>query len=263
MAEDITPAEREEIDTHLKNWHFQSLWWGGEKIWNGELVRLMADAHVFQSGTSPITPTNDPQEVRLFFKISSIYKDSAYVLQDGEQPPAKMVGQLYELVETALVKNGKMKESMTTLHDEYFPEPPTPDYTFRRHGAADTDVHLELEYIAGRYYFPPARLRSKEAIAAVLARDEADIAAAENGDEAPLSHDMRLLTLAGVVPAYRLYMKVRTHAFYFLFRHETLTRSLSSVTSGKRIGFKFSKMLRRRLWFVHFCYHSLICQLAN
>jgi hypothetical protein len=212
---DVTAEDRIRIDQQLKNWHYQTLWWGAERIWNGELVRLMADGNVFPTGTVPLAA--DVSESRLFFRITGIFKDTSGEMKDGDAAGAKLNGQLYELIEVERAPAGAV-ELAEAERKKYpnMPEPPTPDYVFWRHGVANRDQRLDAEYIAGRYYPLPRHLHSQQAIREAFESDET--AMADGGEDAPMAEDMRALCLSGIAPAFRLYMKVRSRpSSYFCF----------------------------------------------
>ncbi|GAA5941402.1 hypothetical protein JCM10213_006075 [Rhodosporidiobolus nylandii] len=98
--------------------------------------------------------------------------------------------------------------------------PPPEGYVWRPLTHGSHQVHCEIEFLAGRYHPLPKALNRRDLIDEILAtpelkEDAAAVAmAAVNGaaessraNGAALSYDQRAVVLAGLKPAFRLYMK--------------------------------------------------------
>ncbi|KAH9823133.1 hypothetical protein DFH28DRAFT_1118509 [Melampsora americana] len=136
---------------------FQYLWWGAEKIWCGELIRLMVSAEDLPLG---LRSKSKGSENRCYFlKITGIYRN------DKEKGMIK--GPIFELANESQRKLDEVSnesEFDESLHSashlsivkRYMPLPP-PNFYFRRLTPIGKEHHLVLQHIAGRYY-PPNRL---------------------------------------------------------------------------------------------------------
>ncbi|KAG0148599.1 hypothetical protein CROQUDRAFT_654686 [Cronartium quercuum f. sp. fusiforme G11] len=136
---------------------FQYLWWGAEKIWSGELIRLIVQAKDLPHGLRPISPGSDHR--CFFLKITGIYR--------SDQEKGMIKGPIFELAHVDQLKFDKMdlnpdfdQSGITPSHqanvNRYMPQPP-PDYYFRRLTPIGKEHHLVLQHVAGRYY-PPHQL---------------------------------------------------------------------------------------------------------
>ncbi|KAM0756413.1 hypothetical protein T439DRAFT_29001 [Meredithblackwellia eburnea MCA 4105] len=208
----LTPDELLARTAHLKQWHYQSLWWGGERIWCGELVRLMTDDKV----VDPDHLSEGADKRSCFLKISGIYKNST-------SGAANVCGAIYELAQVSVVnghvgvQNGSSamslfekkpsKTTKSTIGEEMFmPEPP-PGYLFKRITPPGEEIHVEVEYLAGRYYPLPKHLEAKEVTDKIAASVEAVAEEDEKSEkERYMDADVRSIVLAGLLPAYRVYM---------------------------------------------------------
>jgi hypothetical protein len=114
----MTDQDEADMLDSLDSWHFQSIWWGAECIWSGELVRLITSDNfwtpeVQPSSTSAAAAPLDtadgrgrdqdqdqdqeeaaPHEHAHFLKISAIWKH--HVVEDDSHV-AMLSGQVYEL----------------------------------------------------------------------------------------------------------------------------------------------------------------------
>lgn len=194
-------------------------------------MRILSDVAVFPPGSLPQSPGADTRA--LFFRISGIYKES-------EKDTAMVAGALYELRDiridttidggggSALSKFENRKNDKSSKAMMYMPDPP-PGFEFRLITQAGHEIHLDCEYIAGRYYQLPARWRTREAVDRLL-KECMDDPQGEDGRQITeeLSADRRALALAGVVPAHSLYMKVRRRRLFGCMRREVLTFKFAS-----------------------------------
>lgn len=136
---------------------FQYLWWGAEKIWCGELIRLMVSAEDLPLG---LRSKSKGSENRCYFlKITGIYRN--------DQEKGMIKGPIFELANESQSKLDELSneiEFSESLHSashlsivkRYMPLPP-PGFYFRRLTPIGKEHHLVLQHIAGRYY-PPNRL---------------------------------------------------------------------------------------------------------
>ncbi|GAA6061293.1 hypothetical protein JCM10212_004699 [Sporobolomyces blumeae] len=92
--------------------------------------------------------------------------------------------------------------------------PPAPEgYEFHRLTDASASLHVDIEYIAGRYYPLPKGSNSKTTIDRVLKsveEEDEDVKPDGDGDKAPQvgrTEEQRSMALAGLLPAKMLYMK--------------------------------------------------------
>jgi len=104
----------------------------------------------------------------------------------------------------------------------FFPDhlPPAPEgFEFNRLTPGESQVTIELDYLAGRYYPLPKHLDQRHKIDEMLREfplgpvyDEDG--GAEKVKEQMLTEDHRAIALAGLTPAVRLYCKVRIISLY-------------------------------------------------
>lgn len=156
----------------------------------------------------------------LFLKISGIYREST-----GET--GMVIGSVYELrdlsADTVVDGGGgsamslfeKTPAAAAIKKPSGLPDPPE-GYEFRLLTKPGQEVTVALEYIAGRYYSLPPALATREASDAVIRTMVPEALAdgsvddeMELGDEVR-TEDHRRIALAGLVPASRLYMRVRS-----------------------------------------------------
>ena len=113
----------------------------------------------------------------------------------------------------------------------FFPDhlPPAPEgFEFNRLTPGESQVTIELDYLAGRYYPLPKQLDQRDKIDEMLKEfplgpvyDEDG--GAGKGKEQMLTEEHRAIALAGLTPAVRLYCKVRTpHGESFMLCHTDL-----------------------------------------
>lgn len=219
----LSVAEKADLNQQLERNHYHSIFWGAEKIWNGELVRMMVDATVIPPNSSELSP--GAKERALFIKISGVYKDS-------ETGSGNISGSMYELADVAhvgavgasVVGGSAMSQfekkrpgANPPPEDLFMPEPP-PGYFFRRLTPPGEEIHLDVEYIAGRYYPLPIHLHAKKTLDSILASLAASAVVTPEGPagDGDLDENSRAVVLAGLVPAHRTYMKVRWSLIRFL-----------------------------------------------
>lgn len=227
---DITVAETQDLEKIVRSNLYHSLWWGAERIWTGEIVRfLMPD--------SEDSPSEARQEIVAiagrrgrFLKIVALYKDS-------KASKAMVAGEEFELqdleIERATEADLPLEAERYSIIDadvetkDYMPVPPA-GFAFRRvvyqlvEGIRPKgQLHTEIEHIAGRYYPLPDHLNHKAKIDELLTgvmempedewlskRDE-PLLTREGRSGHSVEEDKRRVVLAGLLPAYMLWMKVR------------------------------------------------------
>ncbi|KAL8280276.1 hypothetical protein RQP46_007390 [Phenoliferia psychrophenolica] len=220
----LSDFDRLERAKHLERWQYHSFWWGAERIWSGELVRLLVDDNVISADR--LSPNAGGADQRLvLIKITGVYKDR-------ETGSGNVSGHLYELtkIDTSSASNGGsigmgpgVDGSAMSLfeknvshgakktrapEEQYMPAPP-PGYFFRRVTPPGEEVHLDIEYVAGRYYPLPVHLHAQDVVDVVMRglgdSDPEGVLNTEVQDY--LDENARAVVLSGLVPSYRAYMK--------------------------------------------------------
>ena len=181
-------------------------------------MRLLVDSHV----VDPASLRPGSASRACFLKISGIFKDR-------ETGTGNCGGALYELTEIETsggdigtgssagsamaffaVKSAAAK-SRTAPKDTFMPDAPS-GYFFNRITPPGEEIHLDIEYVAGRYYPLPLHLYNKDVLDKAmegLAESESDVMGlSEEPLESYLDENARAVILAGLVPACRAYMKV-------------------------------------------------------
>ena len=167
--------------TFMKAHHrYQGLWWGAEKLWTGDLVRIKPERSKFpaeiRASFKPPASTEEHHERRLlFFRIESIYVDKAPIEAQTSGGSCKVAGSIYETVDLDFEEppepfstrepthphplsqlsnpappssKGKNKADM-----EQYPLPkPPPGFKFRQITKPGTEITFPAPLIAGRYY---------------------------------------------------------------------------------------------------------------
>ncbi|POW10718.1 hypothetical protein PSTT_05874 [Puccinia striiformis] len=158
---------------------YQYLWWGAEKIWSGELIRLIVSSNDLPNGlrefTKPSTSssTSDSSSSRCFFlKITGIYRNPEFIESD-KLPGIQQV-------------------------NRYMPKAPIGFY-FRRLTPVGKEHHLVLQHIAGRYYAPQPTSNPPNGTAVV--KDDVP---------EPMSIEGRSLILSGMAEGRWLHMHCET-----------------------------------------------------
>ncbi|KAJ9109863.1 hypothetical protein QFC19_001842 [Naganishia cerealis] len=149
--------------------YFLGMWWGAERIWQEELVRLNKSRSQLElKGLAPANP--DSQNTAIFLKISTISVQET-PFRERKTWETLVRGDLYELEadkenETkplasgdGIIKNGtaakKGREAAKPLAKpdalSTMPSPP-PGYHFRKLNPDDTEVTCDIFDIAGRIY---------------------------------------------------------------------------------------------------------------
>lgn len=141
---------------------FQGIWWGAEKIWLHDVVRLndLKGDLVFKSkgrftsdspekSSSPI----NPKDICYFLKIEGIYRDEL-----GKK--LIVMGKIFDLVRSEKKSNPTSSSSTKTNEKQrqkkskkWMPEPPA-GYRFRQITKPKEMNHLHVECISGRFYSP-------------------------------------------------------------------------------------------------------------
>lgn len=215
----LTKEERLRRDQTLECYHYQSLWWGGERIWSGELVRLVPNATNFPPSLLPQSP--GAADRSLFLQVAAIYKER-------KTDQAKLAGRLYELRDlkgvteiqgdeggSALSKiegiaaskdKGKSTSPSPSIVDPSLPSPP-PGFEFRSLNRGGSSSVVTAEYVAGRYYALPQQWRTREEVDKILGTMPPK---AEIDDGTYLPEEWRAMSLAGLTWSMLVYMTVST-----------------------------------------------------
>ncbi|GAA5824132.1 hypothetical protein JCM11251_001534 [Rhodosporidiobolus azoricus] len=268
------PENKKHVDRQTNSWSYQCLCWGAERLWCGDMVRLMFNGpatyptpppaeHVTTSVSPAQTPLlavqPSPGTARrtLFMRIDNIFKNSStnrtqvagdiYELRDlRDDPPLadgkgnvdgtttgtmsmfekKAPRQRDERTASPASIDGegeKDKNPLYRLPDSAYtashtlPAPP-PLYEWRLLSSPTRHTACEVEHLAGRYH-PIARgslLEDRNAIDTVLESPTLGSAQVEGreqqgegggGSGAALSVEERAVVLAGLRPAFRLFMR--------------------------------------------------------
>ncbi|KAG8936003.1 hypothetical protein FRC02_005199 [Tulasnella sp. 418] len=140
---------------------YQGLWWGPERIWVGDLVRLTfmwgaLDSSGLSKDLLPPSPGADTRG--LLLRISSI-------VLDRRLARFYVTGPMYEVAEARFMEDQMQLDdeavqdfvnvslsSPASVYKRHYtmPEPPN-QYAFKRITRPGTEVSLPLQYIAGRY----------------------------------------------------------------------------------------------------------------
>ncbi|OAV89872.1 hypothetical protein PTTG_06167 [Puccinia triticina 1-1 BBBD Race 1] len=178
---------------------YQFIWWGAEKIWSGELVRMIVSAPDLPTGLRSIA--QDASSRCFFLKITGIYRSN------DEKGMVK--GPIFELApvaaraQDAAINDPDFFESdkLPGIQqvNRYMPKPPS-GYYFRRLTPVGKEHHLVLGHIAGRYYpsQPMSALNPTNGV-----NDDPPI---------PMSIEGRSLILSGMAEGRWLHMHCETWA---------------------------------------------------
>ncbi|KAF9515139.1 hypothetical protein BS47DRAFT_814616 [Hydnum rufescens UP504] len=160
---------------------YQGLWWGAEKLWTGDLVRIKPERSKFpleiRTAFKPPASTEEHHERRLlFFRIESIYVDHPPDELQTLGGSCKVAGSIYETVdldfeeapEPISSREPKHPSSLSQLSSpampsstkgkgradvEQYPLPkPPPGFKFRQITKPGTEITFPAPLIAGRYY---------------------------------------------------------------------------------------------------------------
>jgi hypothetical protein len=195
---------------HMADTQFQSLWWGAERIWVGELVRILSNDAAFALGV-----VRDERH-SLLLKITGIFRSS-------DRKTATISGALYDLEEENKAEShhakqrldGSAKKAQHRSNKSTYPAdmpPAPPGYSFHLLTPGRQELHLDVEYIAGRYYPLPPHLQTKQAIERGLQNVSDEL------EGARLTENARRLALAGLLPAHLLWLKVPSFLLDFHVR---------------------------------------------
>jgi hypothetical protein len=208
----LEQADAAYLEQQEKGLHFQSIWWGAEQIHSEELVRVVVrPQQIDQQTILPLSPDTDARG--FLFKLSAIFRSS---VAEGKVPSIRVAGSLVELVKVG-EGDGPLKaeEEVDDSPAVSLPKPPN-GYRFRQVTRKDSEVHIDIEYLAGRYYSLPDELdndpiRLEAAVQSFLqtkAEADASEAAGETVD-VTLTEDQLALVLAGVLPGWHKCIHVR------------------------------------------------------
>lgn len=150
----------EENDKDQKNQYYQGIWWGCERIWMFDLVRLKAERRQFPDEVQAcFLPVSERSSVTgsLFLHISAIYEPKESDLHDAIP---SLTGMLYEI--TAVAGDGAGGASQSTALSSASNEvadvggkllPPAPTHSSWKSVLGSGDcVTIPANLIAGRYY---------------------------------------------------------------------------------------------------------------
>ncbi|KAA1086187.1 hypothetical protein PGTUg99_018475 [Puccinia graminis f. sp. tritici] len=192
---------------------YQFIWWGAEKIWSGELIRLIVSVPDLPKGLRSISQAASPR--CFFLKITGIYRSN------DEKGMVK--GPIFELAPIADQAKDLAEQNPDFLESDkppgaqhvnrYMPKPPS-GYFFRRLTPFGKEHHLVLQHIAGRYYpsQPMSTLNSTNG--------------ANCEPPAPMSIEGRSLILSGMAEGRWLHMHCET---WTLDRKECFKESEASA----------------------------------
>ncbi|KAH9462478.1 hypothetical protein MJO28_002752 [Puccinia striiformis f. sp. tritici] len=186
---------------------YQYLWWGAEKIWSGELIRLIVSSNDLPNGlrefTKPSTSssTSDSSSSRCFFlKITGIYRSN--------EDKGMVKGPIFELAPLEQRTKDSIQQDPEFIESDklpgiqqvnrYMPKAPIGFY-FRRLTPVGKEHHLVLQHIAGRYYAPQPTSNPPNGTAVV--KDDVP---------EPMSIEGRSLILSGMAEGRWLHMHCET-----------------------------------------------------
>ncbi|GAA6015041.1 hypothetical protein JCM11491_001637 [Sporobolomyces phaffii] len=256
LASDMTDQVQHEIERAKDNWFYQSMYLGSELIWVNDFVRII---HHRDAALPPRHYLSKGSEDRsLFMQIQAIWKDQetklvkltgqVYELRDlldndvgagsgtvgsmsmFEKTPTSTASALHEGAGGGLASREPEPIDETSTPPQSSssafystPLPPAPEgFEFNRVTPGESQVTLELEYLAGRYYPLAKAINSRTKIDEILKgfpwgpsfgspaqADDGDEATPEkNAEKGTLSESHRAVALAGLTPAIKLYCKV-------------------------------------------------------
>ncbi|KAG9007468.1 hypothetical protein FRB93_007883 [Tulasnella sp. JGI-2019a] len=136
--------------TTFKQVNFQGLWWGHERIWLGDFVRIKP-RRIQLVGGDILESSPGAQNRCLFLRITTFYLDD---LKDGDGKSIRMPivsGQLYEVAEEDFVE--PLPDQGASKRDASLPLPEPPSgFRFRLITRPSFEIHFCFNVIAGRYY---------------------------------------------------------------------------------------------------------------
>ncbi|KIO24850.1 hypothetical protein M407DRAFT_97788 [Tulasnella calospora MUT 4182] len=150
-----------DVPVLIKQTRFQGLWWGGERLWIGDLVRIKPNRSHLAGNLRD--PSQGAEKRGLLLRLEAIYLDEFKREVEGEVVETEwkpmVSGTLFEVAHAGFVESevpspggsnspGRPGDPINTP----LPAPP-PGFQFRAiTPGADFDVHFELCMLAGRYY---------------------------------------------------------------------------------------------------------------
>jgi len=150
--------QSEENDKDQKNQYYQGIWWGCERIWMFDLVRLKAERHQFPDEVlARFLPVSEhsPATRSLFLHISAIYEPK----EDPHNAIPSLTGTLYEITTVAGDDTGGASQSTALssagneVADVGVLLPPAPAHSSWKSALCGNDcVTIPANLIAGRYY---------------------------------------------------------------------------------------------------------------
>ncbi|KAG8986234.1 hypothetical protein FRB90_004143 [Tulasnella sp. 427] len=150
----------QDVPEPMKQTRFQGLWWGGERLWVGDLVRIKPARNHLTGNL--LEPSLGAEKRGLLLRLEAIYLDGLKQEPEGEGQVAEtewkpmVFGTLYEVAQADFVEPPVTESSSLGNVVEGFNTPlpaPPPGFKFRAiTPSAKFDVHFELCMVAGRYY---------------------------------------------------------------------------------------------------------------
>lgn len=206
---------------------YQGIWWGCERIWQDDLVRIQPYRDQMQ--LDELLPASALADTRtLFMLLSAVFID-----HPGEFPKGKIAGPLYELAPADWVDDSRpaspskqpqpdqplsspLPPRKSTMH--YALPPPPEGFVFRCITPPGFEVVLDIAFLAGRYYgdlltSAPGMHRLRQlGLQSML----------EPGAEVNAVHLEPVLSLGGLSPSFRSTMSCIE---WFRTRAEMLTQA--------------------------------------
>jgi len=209
-------ASQTQAGVDLPTTWFQGIWWGAEKIWLYDLVRLnefksvpSLKAKAQATNSESASMTSKPGEDCYFLKIEGIYRDEL-----GKK--LIVMGKIFDLLPTQKSPVIPPSSSPSLINTEkqrcsrpkkWMPDPP-PGFKFRQITKAKEMSYLHVECIAGRYY-SPTRKNSSDKLSDICRRLTAKLS--QESEKFP-SHSTLVspnASLFGLTPGQKNFMRCR------------------------------------------------------
>ncbi|KAG8894707.1 hypothetical protein FRB99_001042 [Tulasnella sp. 403] len=187
-------SDPQEDESIVRRTQYQGLWWGAERIWMGDLIRLAPSRLQMEGKLLPWSPGAETRAMLL--RVGAIYLTQ----DDGNNRGKQLLlsGTLYEVAEEGFSEPGMETSGPSRPARQFDPTSkslPTPPRGFKFRAATpsppDYDAHFHVQMVAGRYY--PDLLENH--LLPSAANQDTHIKS-ENQFTLPISH----LTLAALAP---------------------------------------------------------------
>ncbi|KAH8923582.1 hypothetical protein BT69DRAFT_1281344, partial [Atractiella rhizophila] len=173
-----TSEQRARMNEALKFQYYQGLFWGAEKIWSGELVRLLArEEDLPLEFSAQIRPGSFKS---FFLKIHCFFVEA--------ESSAQVAGELFGL--RKITSSAPMPSPVANIF-------PTKGYFFQPLSPSGGQHIFDIEYLAGRYYIPSPSFKV----------EEIESSLPPTGNDGVAGQLSRVATLAGFHPGTSLFMK--------------------------------------------------------